>query len=104
MKLVDGARDLQGQPVVYFSRTKFRQGTYVLFYRAAWNSVDGKEFYRGGKLQEGERLFVQECRKLVLSMMAPKGSQIQMTRLSTKFYDKYLFLQMKQLYISKFES
>jgi|LauGreDrversion4_2_1035121.scaffolds.fasta_scaffold389982_3 hypothetical protein len=53
LKLVDGARDNEGIPVVYFQRTKLRKGRYILFYRAAFNTLSegeqGQEFIRGGK-------------------------------------------------------
>ena len=105
LKLVDGARDTKGAPVIYFSRTKLRKGRYILFYRAAWSTKDQQtnSYFKGGK-SVSDKIFCQESHKLVLSMQAPDDSQVKLTRLSTTYYDKYLFLQMKQLYVSKFEN
>lgn len=49
LKLVDGARESDGAPVLYFVRPKLRQGTYILFYRAAFNTAEATKFMKGGK-------------------------------------------------------
>jgi hypothetical protein len=96
LKLVDGARESDyGTPVLYFSRTKLRKGRYILFYRAAFSSSESKnEFTRGGKPVK-DKIYVHESHKIVVGCQVPEDAPITMTRISTKYYNKELFLQMK---------
>ena len=69
-KLVDGARDKVGSPLIFFYRKKLQKGKYILFYRAAFNTTDEEEkdkIYKGGKLAKGTS-YVHQSQKLVVSI------------------------------------
>lgn len=57
LKLVDGAREVRGCPVVYFSRTKLKKGRYIIFYRAAWNTRDENNNYRKFGKQSSKKVY-----------------------------------------------
>ena len=70
LKLVDGAYERDKFPMIYFFRQKLQKGRYVLFYRAAFNSIDPRDteiVYRGGKLVQSQT-YIHQSKKIVLSI------------------------------------
>lgn len=74
LKLVDGARESQGTPVIYFQRSKLKAGKYILFYRAAFNTHDAGHNYKKGGKDIDSQVYCQESSKIVLGIQAPEDA------------------------------